>query len=218
MQNEDVLGKARIFFGFLMGLMITATAGADFARGQDTQTLFDGVESHGGFGGVVMKVSELDGDAGFWIGGRGAWLINLKEGHALSLGGGGFGLVSEHEVPDPGYGNPDTTYYAQTGYGGFEIEYFNRTTDLVHFTFSAMIGAGGIGIRSENLEETGEEYDPYFLFEPGGNVELNVTEFFRVAAGLSYRFTSGIDKAGFGDGDFSGLAANVTLKFGQLRW
>jgi len=33
----------------------------------------------------------------------------------------------------------------------------------------------------------------YFVFEPGVDVEFNITKFFRIALGASYRLTDGIN-------------------------
>jgi hypothetical protein len=74
-------------------VIITSAAffllGADYSSlyAQQTETLFDGEVSHGGFGGPVVKFSEIAGSAGVWVGGRGGWIINLSELHTISLGG-----------------------------------------------------------------------------------------------------------------------------------
>ncbi|MFH5832056.1 hypothetical protein [Halalkalibaculum sp. DA384] len=200
----------------LIALLLSLSA-IQQIHGQETETLFDGVASHGGFGGPVIKISDVAGTPGVWVGGRGAWLINLKQGgRAISLGGGGFGLATDHKVPDPNYGEPGTDYYTDIGYGGVEVEFYDRSHRLIHYTMSAMVGGGSLSTRMDNdMEYEGE--DSFFLFEPGANIEVNITGFFRIAAGLSYRFTNGISRAGFSDGDFSGISATMTFKFGQLR-
>ncbi|TVR31258.1 MAG: hypothetical protein EA390_06785 [Balneolaceae bacterium] len=183
---------------------------------QQTQTLFNGEVSHGGFGGPVLKFSDVAGELGVWIGGRGGWIINFDENHAISLGGGGHALVTEHLVPDQQYGDSERDHFAMNAYGGFIIEYTNRSYQLVHLTASSLIGAGGLMIRDRDFDNVDHTPDSFFVFEPGANLELNVTDFFRVAAGLSYRLTSGISRAGFTDNDFSGINGTITLKFGRF--
>jgi len=192
-------------------------AGMQPVTAQQTQTLFNGEVTHGGFGGPVVKFSDVAGGLGVWVGGRGGWIINFDGNHAISLGGGGYGLVTEHLVPDQEFGDPETDYFAMNGYGGFIIEYTNRSYQLVHLTASSLIGAGGLMIRDRNFNDIDHSPDSFFVFEPGANLELNVTDFFRVAAGLSYRLTSGISRAGFSDDDFSGINGTITLKFGRFR-
>ncbi|REL37802.1 hypothetical protein DYD21_08455 [Rhodohalobacter sp. SW132] len=178
--------------------------------GQQTETLFDGSVSHGGFGGPVVKIGETAGDTGVWVGGRGGWIMNLNSGHAISLGGGGYGLVTDHTSPE------DPDLYALNGYGGFIIEYTNRSHKLAHFTVTSLIGGGGLMLRDRDYDEVNDDPDTYFVFEPGLHAELNVTSFFRISAGAEYRFTSGISRFGFSDSDFSGWNGTITLKFGKF--
>lgn len=200
-------------------LIISASYGlGNVIQAQETQTLFDGDVTHGGFGGPMIKFEDIRGDFGVWVGGRGGWIINLDDYHAISIGGGGFGLATNHRVPDDSeLDNDDYDYVATNGYGGFMLEYTNRSYQLLHLTATSLIGAGGFTVRDRNFADIDEEPNPYFVFEPGAHLELNVTSFFRVAAGVSYRLTSGIDKAGFSDSDFSGANATLTFKFGIFR-
>lgn len=182
--------------------------------GQQAQTLIDGDVSHGGFGGPVVKIGDVAGSTGVWVGGRGGWIINLDRNHSISLGGGGYGLATDHLAPAT---RPDSdNLYALNGYGGFEIEYTNNSVKLIHFTMSALIGGGGLRLRERHYEDVNEDVDSYFVFEPGLHAELNVTKFFRIAAGASYRYTSGISRFGYSDSDFSGLQGVITLKFGKF--
>ncbi len=186
---------------------------------QDVQTLFDGDVVHGGFGGPMIKFDDIRGDLGVWVGGRGGWVINLDDYHALTLGGGGFGLTTNHRTPgefEVQNGNGED-YFAATGYGGLLLEYTNRSYQLLHLTATGLIGAGGLTIRDRNFTDIDEDPNPFFVMEPGIHLELNVAHFFRIATGLNYRITSGIDKAGFRDSDFTGANASITLKFGFFR-
>lgn len=196
---------------FLMvGFLPTASA-------QETQTLISGDVSHGGFGAPVMKISDIDGTPGVWTGARGGWIINMNNSHSLSLGVGGYGLVTEHEIPEPDPDlDPDEEYYALNGYGGFEVEYTNSSNKLVHMTLTSLIGGGGLMTRDEDFSEVDDRHDPYFVFEPGANIEVNVTNFFRISAGVGYLLTSGLDRAGFNDEDFTGINGSLTLKFGKF--
>jgi hypothetical protein len=193
-------------------LMISGTIFSPL-QAQEIQTLFDGDVSHGGFGGPVLKIGGVAGSTGLWVGGRGGWIINLDENHAISLGGGGYGLVTEHEVIDPLI---EEELYAMNGYGGFILEYTNRSYSLVHFTATSLIGAGGLMLRDRSFEDVSDDPDTFFVLEPGVNVEVNVTGFFRIGAGASYRITSGINRFGFSDSDFSGFNGVITLKFGKF--
>lgn len=198
-----------VFLFVLFGLV-------NLAYGQEMQTLISGEVSHGGFGAPVVKISDVAGEPALWIGGRGGWIIRINEQHALSLGGGGYGLVSNHSVPDPNFGDPAEDYYIQNGYGGFEFEYTNHPNRLLHLSFSSLIGGGGLSAREADNDYEYDDEDPYFVFEPEANVEINLTDFMRIAAGIGYRYTSGINSAGLNDDDFSGITGAVSFKFGKF--
>ncbi len=184
------------------------------SQAQTTQTLFNGNVSHGGFGGPVVKIDDIAGSTGVWVGGRGGWILIMNQGHSISLGGGGYGLVTDHRVPNPPI--DDSSLYVMNGYGGFEIEYTNQSHKLIHFTATTLIGGGGLTLRDRNYEEVDDELDSYFVFEPALQAEINITHFFRIAAGAGYRFTNGIDRFGFSDSDFTGVNGILTLKFGSF--
>ncbi len=179
------------------------------------QTLISGDVSHGGFGGPVLKIGGVDGSAGVWIGGRGGWILNLAQDHAISIGGGGYGLVTNHRSPTFLTSDKESTY-AAIGYGGLQLEYINRSWNLAHFTVTSLIGGGGLGLRTSGYDVITDDAETFFVFEPGINLELNITTFFRIMTGISYRVVSGIDDFGFRDSDFSGINGTLTLKFGAF--
>lgn len=178
------------------------------------ETLISGEVSHGGFGGPVVKFTQINGEFGVLVGGRGGWIIN----HTFVLGGGGYGLVN----------NIDANVILQSqvplinfGYGGFEMEYIFHSDKILHFSFYTLIGAGTVTYRDRfNWNDFDFDFDysnnTFFVIEPAANIELNVTDFFRINAGVGYRFISGIDFDNLDNSDFSGPSANITFKFGKF--
>jgi hypothetical protein len=128
------------------------------------------------------------------------------------IGGGGYGLVNDVES-----GRPDTLI--SFGYGGGELEWIIRSNYLLHATLQTLIGAGGIRLGhhpyngSENDHHSG---DGVFVGELNANLEVNVTTWFRVAAGAGYRLVSGVNTTGLSNSDFSGGQGMITLKFGKF--
>ncbi len=186
------------------------------------RTLISGDVEHGGYGGPVVKVTQINNETGVMVGGRGGWIIN----GTYCIGAGGYGLSTIHEAPREAKENPEFLNNDGTqkdleiglGYGGVILEYIYASDNLVHFTVDTLIGAGGI-TYSENFEHENnwDVNDAFFVFEPGFTVELNITEWFRVGAGVSYILAKGIDEGkivGMDDNDFGGLSGNVMLKFG----
>lgn len=189
-------------------VFISLCAGPALAR---DEILIGEVLESGGYGGPTIKVSEIKGETGVFVGGYGGWLIN----HTFMIGGGGYGLVNNIQAPIKGAGG-ETLYY-DIGYGGLVLEYIDSSHKLIHYTINALIGGGVLDYKKKdwemNYQNTG---DVFFVFEPGFNVELNVSSFFRVGLGVSYRFVNGIELEGTSEQDLRGVAANLTLKFGMF--
>jgi hypothetical protein len=178
-----------------------------FAQEDEAETLLSGEIDHGGFGGPVVKFGNIYDESAVMIGGRGGWIID----HFLSLGGGGYGLVTEITT------RPEE--FLLMGYGGFEMEFIIASNRIVHSTIGTLVGAGGFSSHDRNFDsdvDTENQGDAFFVMEPSVNAELNVARFMRVNAGVSYRYTDGADKYGITDTDLSGLNAVITLKFGAF--
>jgi hypothetical protein len=184
------------------------------AHAQEAETLIDGKVDHGGFGGPVVKFTSVLSEFGVLAGGRGGWIIDFLPEHTLVLGGGGYGLANYIDVDRTTTGGEPL--YLELGYGGFEMEYVNRTNELVHFTVQLLIGAGGVDYREKDEGDGIGQNDAFFALEPGVNLDLNVTHFFRIGGGVSYRYLRGVDLDAIGDADVSGVAGQVTFKFGSF--
>lgn len=198
-----------VFFIMVLALAVNIAA-------QEEETLFKGDFEKGGFGGPVVKFISINGQGAAMIGGRGGWIIN----HSLVLGGGGYGVFTEVDAPAgvlPLEGPLDIEF----GYGGFEVEYIIHPKSLLHFSIYNFIGGGAtnfvkdVGPVTESNEQVGET-DFMFVWEPAVNAELNVTTWFRLNAGVSYRLVTGISQEGLENRDFCGMAATVTFKFGKF--
>ncbi|MCF7805617.1 MAG: hypothetical protein K9N46_16675 [Candidatus Marinimicrobia bacterium] len=175
--------------------------------GQNQQTLLQGDIDHGGYGGPVLKAVQIDGSTEMMVGGRGGWIIN----HTFVLGGGGYGLASNHPAGEDSL--------LELGYGGLYCMVILQSDEMIHVTAGSMFGAGGID-RRPDLEDW-EDYDhnnndgnPFWVIEPEVNLELNVTNFFRIGAGVSYRYVKAMDGFDTMGIELSGYAANLEFKFG----
>ena len=218
--------KAEVKMNYLkviLVMVIAATVGLS-AQEKKSETLFSGDIEHGGYGAVELKYSQVNDGMGLFVGGRGGWIINST----LSIGGGGYGLVTDHVVD--GYNPEDPLIdkaYLRTGYGGLILEYINNSDELVHFTVNALVGAGGAVYTDswENEIHPGDnegqdwnnyENSEYFIFEPGITADLNMFTFMRVSLGASYRFISGLDLPNTENADLSGASVNLAFKFGKF--
>ena len=189
---------------FLLVIVFTFSAFAQEA------TLINGEIESGGFGGPVLKVTNINGENSVMVGGRGGWIIN----HSFVLGGGGYGLVTDVKAKV----SDSIHQYIEMGYGGLELEYIASSNDLLHLSIGMLVGGGGIGYKYETNDGFNSMHNKnsFFVLEPNINANLNVTRFFRIAAGISYRYVSGLKSVVSTNADLSGPSANLTFKFGKF--
>ncbi len=201
-------------------LVLLAAEGAQ----AQMKTLISGEVEHGGFGGPVVKASQVMGNSAVFVGGRGGWIVN----HRYVLGGGGYGMASRMDAR----GEAEAFYLdedgmredltLQFGYGGVEFEWIGRPDNLIHYSFYTLIGAGGVTYvekdddNGRNDRHDSDRSDAVFVMEPAVNGEINVTEWFRIALGVSYRHVTDVDLVGVDDADLSGVSGALTFKFGKF--
>ncbi len=194
------------------GIILMVLLISSVALGQQ-ETLFSGNIDHGGFGGPVVKFSPVNGKFGVFVGGRGGWIID----HKLIIGGGGYGLANYVAANQLG---PLNEKYLDFGYGGLEIEWVVNSNKLIHFSFQTLIGGGSIQYRNEARDITFRDRpsDGLFILEPGVTLNLNVTTWFRVSAGASYRYVNGVEENSrlSSDADLTGPSAVIMLRFGSF--
>lgn len=172
------------------------------------ETLVGGGFDSGGFGGPVLKITPVNGKTGVLVGGRGGWVIN----HTFILGGGGYALVTDIAADTPG---PSGEPFIAFAYGGVELEYVHQWDRLMHLSFGLLTGGGGVGFRHSNGSTSGESKS-FFTMEPWVNGTVNVTDFFQISAGVSYRWVTGGDSPAATDSDLSGVAGVLLLRFGSF--
>ncbi|MBA7600106.1 MAG: hypothetical protein GH143_09405 [Calditrichaeota bacterium] len=192
-------------------IMILLALAAVPSFGQE-RTLISGPVAHGGFGGPQLTLGQVKGEIAVLTGGWGAWLIN----HTLIIGGGGYGLVNDLPAGQTATGEDR---YLNFGYGGMILGFILGSDRMVHLTAHSLIGPGSVGYRHHMMEEDWSEdsvQDLVFIVQPTLGVELNVTRFFRIAAGGSYRYVIGADLADITADDLCGFGAELTLKFGKF--
>jgi len=198
---------------FIIALFLIATS----VYAQEA-TLFDGKIDNGGFGGVIVAGTTIDSKAALLVGGGGGWIIN----HTFVIGGAGMGLANDIEANY--IDSTNDHLMLNMGYGGVMLGYILNSDDIVHFTGGFLVGGGGISFREGNWYDHEFDYnygsrygnDVFLVVEPQVNVELNITKWFRVTGGASYRFISGVDFHGLTDKDLAGPSGVVMFKFGKF--
>lgn len=197
--------KTRIIFTLLLALMTTVSLQAQEGD-EEMKMLFNKKEkssnekmANGGYGSFTMGYTQIDGKDALLIGGRAAWVAN----HRFALGLAGRGFFSNFNSSgsyNPNYDpNYDPDYSLAGGYGGLLLEPIVAWKSPVNVSFPILIGAGGVTATPANWEYV-DNYNTYyyqatafFVLEPGVDLQFNITKFFRIALGASYRITSNIN-------------------------
>ncbi|MCK5906149.1 MAG: hypothetical protein KAG37_01080, partial [Flavobacteriales bacterium] len=172
----------------LFTFMVNMSFGQEKESKSEFKTILGDDIEHGGYGAFSVGYTKVGEYNAFSGGGRGAWLIN----HSIGVGIAGSGFITEQA---PSVFNNDNNSFITGGYGGFLIEPIFYANNPVHFSVPVVIGGGAVTYVYEtfNNDYSADIYDTFFAFEPGIELEVNMTSFFRLALGLSYRFTSSID-------------------------
>ncbi|MBN1143609.1 MAG: hypothetical protein JXA72_04275 [Bacteroidales bacterium] len=213
--------KLMMIFGILAMAFTAFTQQDEEYNTRDSdeiQTLMGKNNALGGYGAISMQYTEIQDRDAFVFGARGG----ITMGHTVTLGIGGAGFFNDmHYDETAGY---DISLAG--GYGGFFFEPVVFPKYPVHVSFPILIGAGGVAVVRDNDDDTwdddfeSEASDAFMVIEPGVEVELNITRFFKFCVGAYYRYTSDVD---IDEGDYNipndilhGFSGGVTFKFGKF--
>jgi len=179
-----------------------------------------------GFASFLIKMGPPGiGHGQVFVGGKGCVLFN----ETFAIGAGGFGLTyprkrdgSRYDENNPTAGSSYNYPKVNMGYGGGIIEYYLYPKSLFCFSGGMLIGAGGVTFakRSESNDYNYDSTDnsnstsAFFVMEPEIGIHLNVSNYVRIGASVSYRFTKGIDIYEFKDRDFRGMYVTLAASAG----
>jgi hypothetical protein len=192
-------------------LIFTAIAlGMTTAAAAQEHTLINGNVAIRAFGEPVAKYAWINEQSSLLAGGRGGVILN----RSFVIGGAGYGLVNDVHGSPTGVGGPLALRF---GYGGGTIEYIMMPDAVAHMSITSLVGAGGtswVESRNRGFDDDRQvgRSDAFFVFEPGLNLEVNLTHGIRVNVGATYRLLSGVEQAGLRDSDLSGPSATFSVK------
>lgn len=188
----------------------------DYYKSKEIKTLLGRNRAGGGYGSVTVGYSLIDNQNAVLIGGRFSWIAS----HNFGVGIGGTGFINEYHY-EPGIGND---VFLTGGYGGLILEPILFPRFPVHLAFPTLVGAGGISYisKDESLNSNFiEDSEAFLLIEPCAEVELNLTNHFRLAFGATYRFPTPFNVGLEGTPSVSseslkGFSYELTFKFGKF--
>ena len=210
-------------------LAFTFVNAQDTYQNDEVRTIFTKSKSNGGYGALSVAYSNIGGYDAIVAGARAAFIFD----HSLAVGLGGYGFANNLNYDYYHHHNNSETHLSLAGgYGGLIIEPIVAGKSPVHLSFPVLIGAGGVALVDMydydywDDNYSGYEYanDVFFVIEPAVELEFNLARFFRMAAAVSYRYTSNIDLKR-SDIELSsqtkadalrGLNFGLTFKFGKF--
>lgn len=204
-----------LVFGILFNFSFAGNK-KDFDDETQMGTLFNKHRSNGGYGAISLNYSEIDGKDAFIMGARGAWIID----HSFAIGIGGYGFINDIDT-DRIFDNDDFEYDLAGGYGGLILEPIIAPKLPVHISVPILFGIGGVAYvedydRWDHWSYNDDENDVFLVLEPAVELEFNMTRHLRVAASLSYRFTSDIEMINTDPDVLEGYNFGLVFKFGKF--
>ncbi|MBN2274064.1 MAG: hypothetical protein JXR41_15820 [Bacteroidales bacterium] len=164
----------------------------DDYRQDEIKTLFQKGKrgAVGGYGGLSMLYSQIDNRDAFSFGARAGVVL----GHMMTIGFCGTGFFNDAQY----YNGLTEKASIAGGYGGLFFEPIIFPRFPVHVSVPVAIGVGGVAFsRMYDYDDYDdfypEESDAYIVIEPGIELELNITKFFRFSVGGYYRYTTDVD-------------------------
>lgn len=187
-----------------------------YYKNKEIKTLLGRNKAGGGYGSFTVGYSQIDNQHAVLLGGRFSWIAS----HYVGVGIGGTGFINEYHY-EPSI---DREVFLTGGYGGIYIEPILFPRFPVHLSFPVLLGAGGISYISNDADLNSnfiEDSEAFLLIEPAAEVELNLTKFFRLAIGATYRFptTFNVGLGGTNSANaesLKGMSYTVTFKFGKF--
>jgi len=188
----------------------------EYYKNKEIKTLLGRNRVGGGYGSFTTGYTVIDDKHAVLFGGRFSWLPS----RSMGVGIGATGFINEFHYES----SLDMDVFLTGGYGGIYIEPIVFPRWPVHMSFPVLLGAGGISFVSrdgELYENFIEDSKAFLLIEPSAELELNLTRYFRLAFGASYRIPTQFDVGlpGMYTIDVESLRSmsyTVTLKFGKF--
>ncbi|MFN8256512.1 MAG: hypothetical protein U0W24_12525 [Bacteroidales bacterium] len=150
--------------------------------------------------------------------------MNMNRTFQLGLTGKSFSWYETSLKYDDLYDEP---CYLTGGYGGMYFNIVPQSGKVLHVSIPVIIGGGTadyITVAEYPETDDGEiemerrklEQIPFFAFEPGVNLEMNITGFMKIYSGVSYRLLSGANLSSQSKNGLNGLNIKLGIQFGKF--
>lgn len=190
---------------------VTAAAAQNKAVNEEPKVLFGGDKvSISGFGGPLIEFSSIGGDASIMNGGGGAVLFNRQ----VYLGGYGLNLTNDLDRETDGVNRR-----LEFSHGGLYMGYLIQPYKLVHFGVGSRLGWGTLRLTPDDafLPAVAPISDNVLVWTPQAEIQVNLSYWFRVNAGLGYRVVNGVENSIYGKDDLSSPLLTLSFLFGWFK-
>jgi len=173
---------------------------------------------HGVYLGLNMNYGEVAGKDAYMAGLKLAYVANQQ----FEVGFEGNFIYSDQDYFNTDFGETEDLIGA---YGGLHLEPILFSKSRVNLSFPLLIGGGGVGYINSDVVENDDidqnlnedDFDPFFLAEPGVSALFNISRYLQVEAGVKYRFTSKLTLRPNGVNNLNGWSAGIGIKVGVFN-
>lgn len=204
---------------FLILVMTTVSVFSQSKKNQD-YVEFDDRKNvvHGVYLGFKLSYGQIDNiDTGF-----GNFKIAYVANRKVEVGLSGTVFFNERNNDRPDLFNGDKIALIG-GYGGLHVEPILFGKRFISVSFPVLIGGGAVGYFGNNFSDDyenidddfkEEDFDKFFIVEPGINILYNFSRYTQLETGIRYRFTSDYEQPLYKKGNINGFSIGVGLKIG----
>ncbi len=154
-------------------------------------------------------------------GAKGLALANFKLAYVanqqIEVGFGGTVFFNERDNDRPDLFNGNKIGLVGA-YGGMHLEPILFGKRFISVSFPVLVGGGVVGFLGNNFVDDYEgdenDFDDFFVVEPGINILYNFSRFTQFETGIRYRFTSEYDLSPYDKGNLNGFSIGAGLKIG----
>lgn len=194
----------------IMSIQLRAQEYEDYIEFNDSKNIV-----HGVYLGLNFNYGEMDGKSTYLAGAKVAYVANQK----FEVGFTGVGFYSDQNSNGP-IDNNDI-YGA---YGGLHLEPILFGNSAVSLSFPILVGGGAASHSDDDFDSTFdfehtyyEDWEPFFVFEPGVSILYNISSYLQFEMGIKYRLTSDINLYPGGIENLNGFSGGVGLKVGVFN-
>ena len=217
--------KRTLYIFSLLLVLVIPTLGQQYVDTHDPEdgkvkSLLGKGNDLNAFGAADLKVGDFKEERGLLVGAYGGFIINRR----FLFGVAGYGLVTrvgfDGTVPSQSGTKPLRLH---GGYGGVMVGATIAPRELIHISIPIVFGAGSLEVSDEDFfvnnpadSEFTIENSVFFVLEPGIELEFNITKYFRLGAGVTYRHVTGTELDNVSDDDMTGVNGMISFRFGRF--